>query len=119
MRQVLYAGDIGWLVLGRGDSSHSSACVRGRSSSCLMFIIPFAHLDFWPRGTRSAKYLTECLPLVYQLRFKGTELPRRPDKDYSELFLFAEDRGHIGLRRVIAHSGEMYSLANVCKVSLR
>lgn len=107
----------GWLVSGWTTLNCCSVSEED-CHVCFVFIIPFARLDFWPQG-RDLQCLTECLPVVCQLRFNSTELSRRLHKDYSELFYFGESRCSISLWKVIPHSGEIYSLADVCKLNLR
>lgn len=107
----------GWLVSGWTTLNCCSVSEED-CHVCFVFIIPFARLDFRPQG-RDLQCLTECLPVVCQLRFNSTELSRRLHKDYSELFYFGESRCSISLWKVISHSGEIYSLADVCKLNLR
>ena len=107
----------GWLVSGWTTLNCCSVSEED-CHVCFVFIIPFARLDFRPQG-RDLQCLTECLPVVCKLRFNSTELSRRLHKDYSELFYFGESRCSISLWKVISHSGEIYSLADVCKLNLR
>ena len=80
----------GWLVSGWTTLNCCSVSEED-CHVCFVFIIPFARLDFRPQG-RDLQCLTECLPVVCQLRFNSTELSRRLHKDYSELFYFGESR---------------------------
>ena len=63
---------------------------------CLLFPLPV-----WISGLKGEICsVWQCLPVVCQLRFNGTELSRRLRKDYSELFYFGESmESHLTFRR--------------------